>query len=121
MQPCKRLLMNSGGLNVSVRRIKRREINNPLMSMFDFPKEKDGIIYVRQSSLVQQQNNIHSFEMQTDKFLEHFRNMGCTGRIEIVPDDEAMSGTLDIHKRPGLTRVVQMIERKEIGWIGTVH
>jgi len=89
--------------------------------VLEFPKEKNGIIYVRQSSLTQQQNNIHSYEMQTDKFLEHFRNMGCTGRIEIVPDDEAMSGTLDIHKRPGLTRVVHMIERKEIGWIGAVH
>jgi hypothetical protein len=87
----------------------------------NFPKEKDGVIYVRQSSLTQQQSNIHSFEMQTDKFEEHFRNMGCAGHIEIVADDEAMSGTLDIHKRPGLTKVVQMIEREEIGWVGAVY
>ena len=91
------------------------------LGMLEFPKEKDGIIYVRQSSLTQQQQNVHSFEMQTDKFVEHFRNMGCTGHIEIVADDEGMSGTLDIHKRAGLTRVVRMIEEeKRIGWIGAV-
>src|SRR2546429_363909 len=47
--------------------------------------------------------------------------MGCNSRIEIIPEYEAINGTLDIHKRPGLTRIVQMIERKEIGWIGAVH
>src|SRR6266480_5345174 len=109
---------------MSVRNITRKENMNTnpwAAGLLEFPKEKDGVIYVRQSSLTQQQSNIHSFEMQTDKFVEHFRKMGCTGHIEIVPDDEAMSGTLDIHKMPGLSRIVQMIERKEIGWIGTVH
>jgi len=57
--------------------------------------------------------NIHSFEMQTDKFIEHFRSaMDCTGHIEIIADDEALSGTLDIHKRPGLSRVVRLIEEE---------
>jgi len=91
------------------------------MNMFDFPKDKDGLIYVRQSSVVQQQNNIHSYEMQTDKFLEHFRNMGCTGNITIIADDEAMSGTLDIHARPGMTKMVKLIESDKVGWIGAVH
>jgi len=71
---------------------------------------------------VQVQNNIHSFEMQTDKFAEHFRvNIGCTGNIEIVADDEGMSGTLDIHERPGLSRIMQMIKEESIGWVGAVH
>jgi len=108
---------------VSTKSIKRRENNtNPwIMSLSDFPKEKDGLIYVRQSSLVQVRNNIHSFEMQTDKFLEHFRKVGCTGNIEIIADDEAMSGTLDIHERPGMTRMVKLIEEEQVGWIGAVH
>jgi DNA invertase Pin-like site-specific DNA recombinase len=93
----------------------------PTLHVYEFPKDTDGILYVRQSSLAQQQNNIHSFEMQTDKFLEYFRlQLGCTGKIEIVADDEAMSGTLDIHKRPGLSRVMKMIEQETIGWIGAV-
>ena len=46
--------------------------------------------------------------------------LACTGNIEIVADDEAMSGTLDIHKRPGLSRVMKMIEEEKIGWIGAV-
>jgi len=86
-----------------------------------FPKDKDGLIYVRQSSLVQQQNNIHSFEMQTDKFLAYFREMGCSGHIEIVADDEALSGTLDIHKRKGMTKTVKWIEQERVGWIAAVH
>ena len=86
-----------------------------------FPLERDGVIYVRQSSKGQVLNNIHSFEMQTDKFLEHFRTMGCTGNIEIVADDEAMSGTLDIHERPGLSRITQMISAESIGWVAAVH
>jgi hypothetical protein len=92
-----------------------------LASLTEFPKEKDGLIYVRQSSLAQMRHNIHSFEMQTDKFLEHFRNMGCTGNIEIVADDEAMSGTLAIHQLPGLSRVMDRVEKETVGWIGTVH
>src|SRR6266567_4773268 len=92
----------------------------------EFPKEKNGIIYVRQSSLAQIKNNIHSFEMQTEKFLEYFREMGCTGNIDIIPDDEEgkMSGTLDIHQRPGLARTVLSIEHSKennLGWIGAVH
>ncbi len=92
----------------------------------EFPKDKNGIIYVRQSSLVQMQKNVHSYEMQTEKFLEHFRNMGCTGYIEIIADDEAMSGTLDIHQRPGMTRALDLIKREEllhgepIGWVAAV-
>ena len=109
---------------MSKKSIRQRDTtpSNPFAAgVFDFPKDKDGIIYVRQSSLTQQQKNIHSFEMQTEKFLEHFRSMGCTGNIEIVADDEALSGTLDIHKRKGLARVVQMVEKETIGWIGAVH
>jgi hypothetical protein len=92
----------------------------------EFPKEMNGIIYVRQSSLAQMKNNIHSFEMQTEKFLAYFREMGCTGRIDIIPDDEEgkTSGTLDIHQRPGLTRVVDRVEHAEeynLGWIAAVH
>jgi len=86
----------------------------------EFPKDADGVIYVRQSSLVQMQKNIHSYEMQTDKFLEHFRNMGCTGHIETIADDEALSGTLDIHNRPGMTRMIKMIESGKVGWIAAV-
>ena len=107
------------------RRVKAKTtslaVNQPTMYAYEFPKDDDGIIYVRQSSLAQQQNNIHSFEMQTDKFLEYFREqLGCTGTIEIVTDDEALSGTLDIHKRPGLSRVMKMIEEEKIGWVGAV-
>jgi hypothetical protein len=106
---------------MSVRSIKPKSIHNAWGIRFEeFPKEKDGIIYVRQSSLVQQQNNIHSFEMQTEKFEEHFRQMGCTGNITIIADDEAMSGTLDIHQRPGLSRVMRLIEQEKIGWVGAV-
>ena len=107
---------------MSVRSIRKRETSNShwSASMFDFPKDKDGVIYVRQSSVAQVLKNIHSFEMQTDKFLEHFRNMGCTGHIEVIADDEAMSGTLDIHELAGLTRVMKMIEEEKIGWVGAV-
>ncbi len=112
---------------MSVRSISRKENMHTspwAVGLLEFPKEKDGVIYVRQSSLTQQQTNIHSFEMQTDKFVEHFRNMGCTGHIEIVADDEAMSGTLDIHKMPGLSRIIRLIEEEggmRLGWIGAVH
>ncbi len=110
---------------MSTKSIKHRENTNPwTLGLSDLPKDKDGLIYVRQSSLVQVRNNIHSFEMQTDKFLEHFRNMGFTGHIEIIADDEAMSGTLDIHELPGMTRIVRLIEEEggeKIGWIGAVH
>src|SRR6266567_4702884 len=106
---------------MSVRSIKKRENTSWSVSMFDFPKDKDGVIYVRQSSVAQVLKNIHSFEMQTDKFLEHFRNMGCTGNIEIVADDEAMSGTLAIHQLPGLSRAMDMIEKETVGWIAAVH
>jgi len=93
----------------------------------EFPKDDNGVIYVRQSSVAQMQNNIHSFEMQTEKFLEYFRNRGCTGYIEIIADDEGMSGTTDIHAMAGLTRVMRLIEGKEllrsekIGWVAAVH
>ncbi len=88
---------------------------------------ENGAIYVRQSSPGQIQNNVHSFEMQTDKFVEHFRNKGCTGVIEIIADDEGKSGTLDIHNMTGMTRIMRLIEGKElikgkrIGWIAAVH
>src|SRR5215469_12603 len=111
---------------MTVRSIKKlTQANSPwLYTLEPFPLDKDGIIYVRQSSIVQMQKNIHSFEMQTDKFLEYFRNMGCTGNIEIIADDEAMSGTLDIHKLPGMSRMMQLIVEeggKRIGWIAAVH
>jgi hypothetical protein len=107
---------------MNVRSIKRKD--NPQqarMNNMDFPFDKDGLIYVRQSSLGQVRFRIHSFEMQTDKFVEYFRNMGCTGHIEIVADDEAMSGTLDIHERKGMTKTVEWIEQEKVGWIGAVH
>ncbi len=109
---------------MSVVRIRKKESiyqNRLAYSQFEFPKEADGVIYVRQSSLVQVRNNIHSFEMQTDRFEEHFRSIGCTGKITIIADDEAMSGTLDIHARPGMTKMVKMIEKKQVGWIAAVH
>ncbi len=93
----------------------------------DFPKDKPGVIYVRQSTVVQIQRNLHSFEMQTNEFLEHFRNRGVTGKIEIITDDEGKSGTLDIHKRSGLSRTVRLIEGEEllegerIGWVAAVN
>lgn len=93
----------------------------------DFPKDKAGVIYVRQSTVMQIQRNLHSFEMQTNDFLEHFRNRGVTGNIGIIADDEGKSGTLDIHKRAGLSRTVRLIEGAElldgerIGWVAAVH
>ncbi|GHO95214.1 hypothetical protein KSF_052620 [Reticulibacter mediterranei] len=92
----------------------------------EFPKDENGILYVRQSTLAQFQNNIHSFEMQTDKFVEHFRNRGCTGHIEVVTDDEGLSGTMDIHDMPGMSYVMKAIEGKalvdgkKISWIGAI-
>ena len=109
---------------MNVRSINKKQNTNATswtVNSTEFPKDKDGVIYVRQSSPTQQQKNIHSFEMQTDKFLEHFRNMGCTGHIEIIADDEGLSGTLDIHKRKGLARVVKLIEEGKIGWLGGVY
>jgi len=115
------LLTNSGEFSMK-RSIKQKKSKSTSeYNPSEFPKDQDGVIYVRQSSLVQVQNNIHSFEMQTDQFVEHFRNMGCTGNITIIADDEAMSGTLDIHELPGLSKVVAMIEKEEIGWVGAVH
>ena len=93
----------------------------------DFPKDKAGVIYVRQSTLVQIQRNLHSFEMQTSDFVQHFRNRGVNGKIGIIADDEGKSGTLDIHKRAGLSRTVRLIEGVElldgerIGWVAAVH
>src|SRR5258708_5440403 len=113
--------MNSGECRMKRSIIKKKAKSTSEYNPSEFPKDQDGLIYVRQSSLVQVQNNIHSFEMQTDQFVEHFRNMGCTGNITIIADDEAMSGTLDIHELPGLSKVVAMIEKEEIGWVGAVH
>ncbi len=110
-------------MGATIRTVNRKDNNstNPWSQGYlEFPKERDGVIYVRQSSAAQVLKNIHSFEMQTDKFLEHFRNMGCTGHIEVIADDEAMSGTLDIHELAGLTRVMKMIEEEKIGWVGAV-
>src|SRR6266705_640549 len=120
----KTLRMSKGEYTISTKSIKRKGNTTSYlrtMSLSDFPKDDDGLIYVRQSSLAQVQNHIHSFEMQTDKFLEHFRAMGCTGHIEVIADDEAMSGTLAIHERPGMTRMVRLIEEEKVGWIGAVH
>lgn len=95
-------------------------------SPFDLPKDKPGVIYVRQSRDVQVRENIHSFELQTDLFEKHFRGQGFTETILIITDDEGMSGTLDIYKRPGLTRVMRLIEGEElidgehIGWTAAV-
>ncbi len=107
---------------MNIRSIIKKDSSNPWSAnSSDFPKDADGCIYVRQSGIAQVLKNIHSFEMQTDKFLEYFRNMGCTGRIIIITDDEALSGTLDIHARPGMTKLVKLIEEGKIGWVGAVH
>jgi DNA invertase Pin-like site-specific DNA recombinase len=98
-----------------------KQPNNNNNNHLAFPLEEDGVIYVRQSSLVQQQNNIHSFEMQTEQFEHYFRSKGCTGKITIIADDEAMSGTLDIHERPGMMRMITLIEKHQVGWIAAVH
>ena len=92
-----------------------------LYNQFEFPKDRDGALYVRQSSIVQVQTNIHSFEMQTEQFVKHFRDMGVTGTIDIITDDEGMSGTLDMHERPGMSRMMKLIEKESIGWVGVVH
>src|SRR2546421_6324970 len=109
-----------------IRSIQKRENNNLIRSYMEFPKDENGVLYVRQSSIAQVQNNIHSFEMQTDKFVEHFRNMGCTGKITIIPDDEGMSGSLDMHERPGMSKTMLAIaEHKKglnnLGWVAAVH
>src|SRR5436309_14478091 len=107
---------------------KKKSSNRNLFtySPFDFPKDTDGVLYVRQSSLTQVEKFIHSYEMQTEKFVEHFRTIGCTGNIDIIADDEGMSGTLDIHERPGMSRLMKLIEEHKaglnnLGWIAAVH
>jgi Resolvase, N terminal domain len=115
--------MNSGELTMP-RSIKLKQTpTHWLYSLDQFPKGRDGILYVRQSSDYQKEHRVHSFEMQTDTFLKYFRDMGCTGKITIIADDEKgkMSGTLDIHERPGLTRVVEAVEAGKVGWVGAVH
>ena len=105
--------------------LKREDQSRYVLNPADFPVDMDGIIYYRQSTLYQREHNIHSFEMQTAKFEEHFRKRGCTGHIELIPDDEdgKTSGTLPIHKRPGLSLVDRRIEEeggKRIGWLAAV-
>lgn len=111
---------------MSVRKINRAERTSNRFDPFDLPTDKPGVIYVRQSRDVQVRENIHSYEMQTELFEKHFREQGFTQEIIIIADDEGMSGTLDIHKRPGLTRVMRLIEGEEllhgkrVGWIAAV-
>jgi len=111
---------------MSARKINRADRTSNRFDPFDLPKDKPGVIYVRQSRDVQVRENIHSYEMQTELFEKHFRGQGFTEEIIIITDDEGMSGTLDIHKRPGLTRVmrlvegVELIQGKRAGWIATV-
>lgn len=113
-----------------VRTIRKAEMPSKslIMQTQEFPKDDPGVIYVRQSTIAQVQKNLHSFEMQTNEFVKYFREtLGVTSHIEIIADDEGKSGTLDIHNRAGLTRVVQLIEGKEllegrrIKWVGAVH
>lgn len=92
----------------------------------EFPKDKNGIIYVRQSSLAQVRRNLHSYEMQTDAFEAHFRQNGCTGQIWIKAENikKKMSGTLDISDRPALDETVQMVreaKKYNLGWVAAVH
>lgn len=111
---------------MSVRKINRTSSSNTRFDQFNLPKASPGVIYVRQSGDVQVRENIHSYEMQTKLFEKHFREQGFTGVIIIIADDEGMSGTLDIHKRPGLTRVMRLIEGEEliggkrVGWVAAV-
>src|SRR5690348_10112275 len=100
--------------------IKQKTDQHLLALNREFPLDEDGVVYVRQSSLSQVRNNIHSFEMQTEQFVQHFRDMGCTGKIEVIADDEAKSGTLAIHARPGMMRMIKLIESGQIGWIAAV-
>ncbi len=111
-----------------IRSILKKVTINPTNALSEFPRDKPGVIYVRQSKIQQKENNIHSFEMQTDKFEQWFREgLDCTNHIEIISDDEGLSGTLSIHERKGLTRVMRLINGEEllngeyIGWIGAVH
>lgn len=39
------------------------------LAMQDLPKTLPGVIYVRQSKMTQKERNVHSYEMQTDKFV----------------------------------------------------
>jgi DNA invertase Pin-like site-specific DNA recombinase len=121
MQRYKILLTSYGGLTMSVRSIVRKPNQHQNVWMEQFPKDKDGVIYVRQSSMAQVEQNIHSFEAQTEKFIDYFRNMGCTGQITIIPDDEGVSGTVDIHKRVGMSKLMKLIEQEQVGWIAAVH
>ncbi len=90
------------------------------LAMQDLPKTLPGVIYVRQSKMAQKEKNVHSYEMQTGKFEQHFRDLGFTGTIEIVEDDEGTSGTLDIHNRPGMLRLLHLIETGAVAWIAGV-
>ena len=56
------------------------------------------------------EKNVHGYEMQTGKFEQHFRDLGFTGTIEIVEDDEGTGGTLDIHNRPGMLRLLTSLK-----------
>ncbi len=105
--------------------LKREDPDRYILNPGDFPIHMDGILYVRQSTEYQREHNVHSLEMQTSRFEEHFRNRGCTGHIAIIPEDEEgkTSGTLPIHKRPGLSRVLRRIEEeggKSLGWVAAV-
>lgn len=112
---------------MSGRKINRPNNGSNRFDLSNMPKDKPGVIYVRQSKDVQVRENIHSFELQTELFVRYFRDQGFTGVIIVITDDEGMSGTLVIHKRPGLTRVMRLIEGEElvegerIGWLGAVY
>ena len=93
----------------------------------EFPREKPGIIYVRQSTEYQRDHNIHSYEMQTELFVRFFREqLQCTGRIDIIVDEEKgrTSGTQDIHERPGLKEIDRRLTsndpRDDVGWLGAI-
>ena len=100
-----------------IRSIKKTERPDGRLSAqsLEFPKDKPGVIYVRQSTVAQVQKNLHSYEMQTSEFVKHFREkMGVCGHIEVITDDEGKSGTLGIHDREGLSRIVRLIEGEEL-------
>lgn len=90
------------------------------LAMQDLPKTRPGVIYVRQSKMEQKERNVHSYEMQTGKFVQHFRDLDFTGPIEIIEDDEGTSGTLDIHNRLGMMRLLHLIETGAVAWIAGV-
>lgn len=90
---------------------KQAEIHGDLRN---FPIDEPGVIYVRQSSIMQVRRNLHSYEMQTDDFVAHFRRRGATAHIEVITDDEGKSGTLNISDRKGLSRTKRLIEGDEL-------